>query len=95
MHLEGACAIVKFKKQISQGTQTKGFQTKKAPWQETFAGAGDGLPFTLDLQGNHAVMSGAVTLDRLDFDIGQSLPDETSLGFAVKVQIDLAADRAN
>ena len=53
------------------------------------------LPFTLDLQGNHAVMSGAVTLDRLDFDIGQSLPDETSLGFAVKVQIDLAADRAN
>ena len=53
------------------------------------------LPFTLDLQGNHAVMSGAVTLDRLDFDIGQSLPDETSLGFAVEVQIDLAADRAN
>ncbi|AZV78573.1 cytochrome [Parasedimentitalea marina] len=53
------------------------------------------LPFTLDLQGDHAVMSGSVTLDRLDFDIGKSLPDETSLGFGVEVKIDLAADRVN
>jgi len=41
------------------------------------------------------VMSGSVTLDRLDFDIGKSLPDETSLGFGVEVKIDLAADRVN
>ena len=53
------------------------------------------LPFSLDLQGDHAVMAGTVTLDRLSFDIGQSMPDESSLGFAVDVQIDLTADRVN
>ncbi|NRB18936.1 MAG: cytochrome b/b6 domain-containing protein [Rhodobacteraceae bacterium] len=53
------------------------------------------LPFTLELHGDRAVMSGTVTLDRLDFDIGQSLPDEASLGFAVEVEINLNADRVN
>ncbi|WIY24552.1 cytochrome b/b6 domain-containing protein [Parasedimentitalea psychrophila] len=53
------------------------------------------LPFTLELHGDHAEMSGSVTLDRLDFDIGQGLPDEASLGFAVEVEINLNADRVN
>ncbi|NIZ61635.1 cytochrome [Sedimentitalea sp. CY04] len=53
------------------------------------------LPFTLDLQNDQAVMAGTVTLDRLSFDIGQNMPDESSLGFAVDVQIDLTADRVN
>ena len=51
------------------------------------------LPFTLVLNDDEATMSASLTLNRLDFDIGRSLPDETSLGFDVVVQIDLNATR--
>ncbi|MCF6432061.1 cytochrome b/b6 domain-containing protein [Leisingera sp. MMG026] len=52
------------------------------------------LPFSLDLQGDTAMMAGTLTLNRLDFGIGKSLPDETSLGFAVEVPVELVAKRA-
>ncbi|TLP56525.1 cytochrome [Parasedimentitalea maritima] len=52
------------------------------------------LPFTLDLQDDAAKMKAELTLNRLDFDIGRSLPDESSLGFAVIVSIELDALRA-
>lgn len=51
------------------------------------------LPFTLDLDGGTARMQGGTTLDRLDFGIGQSLADESSLGFAVDVRVELEARR--
>ena len=51
------------------------------------------LPFTLDLDGDTAAMSGAVTLDRRDFEIGQTMNDETNLAFAVDVIINLLAVR--
>lgn len=51
------------------------------------------LPFTLDLDGDTARMQGGLTLNRMDFGIGQSLPDESSLGFAVEVSVDLEATR--
>lgn len=52
------------------------------------------LPFTLDIDGDTARMSGEITLDRRDFAIGDSMPDEGSLGFGVKVSVSLIATRA-
>lgn len=52
------------------------------------------LPFTLALQGDTAVMSGQLELNRMDFDVGTSQPTEESLGFTVIVSIDLTAKRA-
>jgi polyisoprenoid-binding protein YceI len=51
------------------------------------------LPFTLDLQGDTAVMTGTTTLDRRDFGIGKSYGDEASVGFPVTVTVDLVARR--
>ncbi|UWQ47311.1 cytochrome b/b6 domain-containing protein [Leisingera aquaemixtae] len=52
------------------------------------------LPFDLALEGDSAKMTGGLTLNRLDFGIGKSLPDESSLGFAVDVAVELEAKRA-
>ena len=52
------------------------------------------LPFTLELDGDTARMQGKMTLNRLDFGIGQSLPDESSLAFAVDVIVELEASRS-
>jgi len=52
------------------------------------------LPFALDLQGNTATMSGELELNRLDFDVGKSMPAEDSLAFAVVVSVNLTAERA-
>ncbi|UWQ85112.1 cytochrome b/b6 domain-containing protein [Leisingera caerulea] len=51
------------------------------------------LPFDLALDGTTAKMTGGLTLNRLDFGIGKSLPDESSLGFAVEVAVELEAER--
>lgn len=51
------------------------------------------LPFTLDLSGNTASMAAAITLDRRDFRIGQTMSDETNLAFGVAVDINLTATR--
>lgn len=51
------------------------------------------LPFTLAIDGDTATMSGQVDIDRRSFAIGQSMPDETNLGFGVAVQINLTATR--
>lgn len=51
------------------------------------------LPFSLDLQGDTAQMSGETELNRLDFDIGKSMPKEDSLAFTVKVSVNLTASR--
>ncbi|WP_127111736.1 cytochrome b/b6 domain-containing protein [Shimia sediminis] len=52
------------------------------------------LPFTLSLNDNQAQMTGQTTLDRRDFAVGASMPDESSLGFAVTVTVALTATRA-
>ncbi|WP_342075388.1 cytochrome b/b6 domain-containing protein [Yoonia sp. SS1-5] len=51
------------------------------------------LPFDLTIAGDDAEMSGGTTLDRRDFAIGQSMSDESSLGFNVEVLISLNATR--
>jgi polyisoprenoid-binding protein YceI len=51
------------------------------------------LPFDLQLEGDSAVMSGAITLQRLDFGIGRGQPDEGALGFSVTVNVELEARR--
>ncbi len=51
------------------------------------------LPFTLDIQDGQANMAGSVELNRLDFDIGKSMPKEDSLAFAVEVAVELTASR--
>ncbi len=51
------------------------------------------LPFVLNLQGDTAEMAGSLALDRRDFAIGQSMADESSLGFDVAVTIMLTATR--
>ncbi len=52
------------------------------------------LPFTLNIDGDTAQMTGSVTLDRRDFLIGQSMNDESNLAFPVEVSISLTATRA-
>ncbi|UWR94560.1 cytochrome b/b6 domain-containing protein [Phaeobacter inhibens] len=52
------------------------------------------LPFTLDLNGDTATMSGSAEVNRLDFNIGQGVQDEGSLAYAVTIVVDLTASRA-
>ncbi len=52
------------------------------------------LPFTLDITDGTAVMQGSTTLDRRDYNIGDSQKDESSLGFSVGVTISLTAREA-
>ncbi|WP_037309935.1 cytochrome b/b6 domain-containing protein [Ruegeria halocynthiae] len=51
------------------------------------------LPFDLEIQGDDASMSGELELNRLDFDVGKSMPAEDSLAFAVLVSVELTANR--
>ena len=51
------------------------------------------LPFTLTIEDDRATMTGEVTLDRRDFGMGPSFPDETTVGFAVRVNVALTATR--
>ena len=51
------------------------------------------LPFTLAMEGDRAEMVGQATLDRRDFGMGESYPDESSVGFSVVVDIVLSARR--
>ncbi|MCX7645491.1 MAG: cytochrome b/b6 domain-containing protein [Rhodobacteraceae bacterium] len=53
------------------------------------------LPFALALEGDVARASGAVLLDRRAFGIGRAFPDEGQLGFTVRVEVALAAERAD
>lgn len=51
------------------------------------------LPFSLEMQEDTAAMSGTLEVNRLDFDVGKSQPQEDSLAFAVTVSVDLTATR--
>lgn len=51
------------------------------------------LPFDLDVIDATATMSASLDLNRLDYDIGTSVPDENTLGLTVRVTIDLTATR--
>lgn len=51
------------------------------------------MPFSLTIDGDTAEMRSALTLDRLTFGIGENMGDESSLAFAVKVNIALTALR--
>ncbi|MEM7488497.1 MAG: YceI family protein, partial [Pseudomonadota bacterium] len=51
------------------------------------------LPFTLEIEGDRAVMAGQATLDRRDFGMGETYPDESSVGFTVTVDVALTATR--
>ncbi|MEL7126028.1 MAG: cytochrome b/b6 domain-containing protein [Pseudomonadota bacterium] len=53
------------------------------------------LPFSLSVNGNDASMSGGLTLDRRNFGIGDNMADESSLAFAVAVDVDLVATRGS
>ena len=52
------------------------------------------LPFTLEIEGERAVMAGGTTLDRRDFAIGEGTTDPGTLGFEVEVAVELSATRA-
>lgn len=51
------------------------------------------LPFDLAIEGDRATMNGALTLDRRDFGIGDTMTDESSLKFEVGVAVELTATR--
>ncbi|MEQ9693247.1 cytochrome b/b6 domain-containing protein [Shimia sp. SDUM112013] len=51
------------------------------------------LPFALTIKGDTATMQGQTTLNRLDFGIGTNMPDESSLGFPVEIEVTLTAMR--
>ncbi len=51
------------------------------------------LPFTLDLEGDTAQVSGQMLVDRLDFGIGQSVGEEATLAYGVTIDVSLTAIR--
>ncbi|MCO6381868.1 cytochrome b/b6 domain-containing protein [Oceanicola sp. 502str15] len=53
------------------------------------------LPFTLTIEGDTATASGTTTLDRRSFHVGDTMTDESSLGFTVEITINLTATRAD
>lgn len=53
------------------------------------------LPFDLTLDGDTASMSGSVTVNRMDYDVGLATKDAGSLGFEVLIDVALTAARQN
>lgn len=51
------------------------------------------LPFSFRPEGERATVRAEATLDRRDFGVGQTLADESTLGFAVGIAIELSALR--
>jgi cytochrome b561/polyisoprenoid-binding protein YceI len=51
------------------------------------------LPFDLAMDGGTATMSGSLQVNRMDFEIGSSIPTEDIIGFAVDIRITLTAKR--
>ena len=52
------------------------------------------MPFALTLDGDLATVEGTARLDRRDYAMGETYPDETSVGFGVVVDVALTARRA-
>lgn len=82
---------------------TAAFNAKITPLDGTYLATGSlhirdksiplTLQFRLDIIDGIATMQGSTTLNRLDFDIGHKMADESSLKFAVKVDISLTASK--
>lgn len=53
------------------------------------------MPFSLNIEDETAKAQATLTLDRRDFGIGDNMADESSLAFAVAVNIDLTATRGS
>lgn len=51
------------------------------------------MPFDLTIEDNTATATGGLTVDRRDFNIGQGVSDEGSLGYSVDIRFDLTATR--
>lgn len=49
------------------------------------------LPFELSVTDGAATMSGTTSVNRLDYNMGTSQPDESSLGFSVDIRVELTA----
>jgi len=52
------------------------------------------MPFDLVIEGDTATVSGGLSVDRREFDIGTGMTDPNSLGFGVDIKVDLTASRA-
>ena len=52
------------------------------------------MPFDLAIDGDIAIVSGALSVDRRKFDVGTGITDPNSLGFAVYIKVALTASRA-
>ncbi len=52
------------------------------------------MPFTLSIESDTATASGALTIDRRDFNIATGTKDEKALAFPVDIRFDLTAQRA-
>lgn len=51
------------------------------------------MPFRLSTTGDDANVTAQITLDRRNFGIGENMPDESSLAFAVDISVNLTAVR--
>ena len=51
------------------------------------------LPFTLQIEGDTASMSGRTTVSRMDFNVGTGTKDEATLAFDVDITVELQATR--
>ena len=51
------------------------------------------MPVTIDIVDGIATATGTLTVNRLDFGIGVTYPDESSVGFSVDIAFELTASR--
>lgn len=51
------------------------------------------LTFSLIIEGDTAIMEGTAEIDRLSFNVGETYPDQSTVGFAVDVAVALTATR--
>jgi len=51
------------------------------------------LPFSLQIDGDTAVMQGQTRLNRTNFNVGEAYPDESSVSFDVAIEVNLTATR--
>ena len=51
------------------------------------------FPFDLSFEGDQAIMTGATSLNRLDYGVGLAMNDEGTLGFGVDISLSVTAKR--
>ncbi len=81
---------------VANGVQALGDGHYRADGTLTLRGMAAPVPleFDLEIEADHATMQGSTVVNRLDFGVGAvPMPDDSSLGFEVRIDVSLGAQR--